>query len=209
MDLTIEQLKLLLPNNAHIEQWHKSLSKILPLYGIDTQKRIAAFISQCAHESADFKVLRENLNYRPTTLRKTFSKYFSTDSLAIEYCSKPNKQAAIANRVYANRMGNGDEYSGDGYRYCGRGLIQLTGKENYSKFAKSLSISTDDALSYITTFDGAVHSACWFWKTFSLNEYADNGDVASMTKLINGGNNGLSDRILRYKYALSVLGKPT
>jgi len=129
MDLTLEQLKQLLPKNPYIGQWHGALAQLLPDYGIDTPQRIAAFIAQCAHESGNFVFLKENLNYKAATLRKLFAKYFPTDELANEYANKPNKQEAIANRIYANRMGNGDEASGDGFRYCGRGLIQLTGKE--------------------------------------------------------------------------------
>ena len=129
MELTKEQLRQLLPKNPYIDQWHNALSQLLPDYEINTPQRIAAFVAQCAHESGNFVFLKENLNYRAPTLRKLFSKYFPTDELANEYANKPNKQEAIANRIYANRMGNGPEESGDGFRYCGRGLIQLTGKE--------------------------------------------------------------------------------
>jgi putative chitinase len=206
MELTKEQLKQLLPRNPYIDQWHNALSQLLPDYGINTPQRIAAFIAQCAHESAEFTALKENLNYRAPTLRKLFSKYFPTDELANEYASKPNKQEAIANRIYANRMGNGDESSGDGFRYCGRGLIQLTGKENYSWFAASLSISVEEASEYLQTFEGAAQSACWFWETNNLNQWADKGDILTLTKRINGGTIGLADREKHYQHALHVLG---
>jgi putative chitinase len=206
MELTKEQLKQLLPKNPYIDQWHNALSQLLPDYGIDTPQRIAAFIAQCAHESAEFTALKENLNYRAVTLRKLFSKYFPTDELANEYANKPNKQEAIANRIYANRMGNGDESSGDGFRYCGRGLIQLTGKENYSWFAASLSISVEEASEYLQTFEGAAQSACWFWETNNLNQWADKGDILTLTKRINGGTIGLADREKHYQHALHVLG---
>ncbi len=114
MELTKDQLKKLLPKNPYIDYWHSALSKLLPEYQINTPQRIAAFVAQCAHESGGFMVLQENLNYRPQSLRKLFGKYFPTDELANEYCSRPNKQEAIANRIYASRMGNGDESSGDG-----------------------------------------------------------------------------------------------
>ena len=130
MQLTKAQLKQLLPKNPYIDQWYGALSQLLPDYEINTPQRIAAFIAQCSHESAGFTALRENLNYRWQSLRKIFPKYFPTDELAQEYANKPNKQEAIANRVYANRMGNGPESSGDGWRFCGRGLIQLTGRDN-------------------------------------------------------------------------------
>jgi putative chitinase len=206
MELTKEQLKQLLPKNPYIDQWHNALSQLLPDYGINTPQRIAAFIAQCAHESAEFTALKENLNYRAPTLRKLFSKYFPTDELANEYASKPNKQEAIANRIYANRMGNGDESSGDGFRYCGRGLIQLTGKENYSWFAASLGISVEEASEYLQTFEGAAQSACWFWETNNLNQWADKGDILTLTKRINGGTIGLADREKHYQHALHVLG---
>lgn len=206
MELTKEQLKQLLPKNPYVDYWYNALSKLLPDYKIDTPKRIAAFIAQCSHESGGFMVLQENLNYRPQTLRKIFPKYFPTDELANQYCSRPNKQEAIANLVYGNRMGNGDEASGDGYRYRGRGLIQLTGRDNYAFFAGSLGISVEEAAEYMATFEGAAQSACWFWETNNLNQWADKGDILTLTKRINGGTIGLEDRIKHYEHALHVLG---
>ena len=119
--ITEQQLSQLIPGNPYVAQWCHALNEILPEYEINTPTRIAAFIAQCAHESGGFKFLKENLNYRAASLRKVFPKYFPDDAIANEYASKPNKQEAIANRIYANRMGNGDEASGDGFRYCGRG----------------------------------------------------------------------------------------
>ena len=206
MELTIEQLKQLLPKNPYVDHWYDALSKLLPDYEINTPKRIAAFIAQCSHESGGFTALKENLNYKPATLCKLFSKYFPNDALAEEYCAKPNKQEAIASRIYANRMGNGDEASGDGYKYCGRGLIQLTGKSNYVAFADSLQISPEEASDYLATFEGAAQSACWFWESNNLNQWADKGDILTLTKRINGGTIGLEDRIKHYEHALHVLG---
>jgi putative chitinase len=206
MQLTKAQLKQLLPKNPYVDQWHNALSQLLPDYEINTPQRIAAFIAQCSHESAGFTALRENLNYRWQSLRKIFPKYFPTDELAQEYANKPNKQEAIANRVYANRMGNGPESSGDGWRFCGRGLIQLTGRDNYSWFAASLGISVEEASDYLQTFEGAAQSACWFWETNGLNRWADAGDILTLTKRINGGTIGLDDRIKHYNHALHVLG---
>ncbi len=130
--ITKDQLAQLIPGNPYLNQWCEALNEILPEYGIDTPQRVAAFIAQCAHESGGFKFLKENLNYRAASLRKTFPKYFPDDAIAAAYANKPQM---IANRVYANRMGNGPEESGDGFRYCGRGLIQLTGKNNLNKWA--------------------------------------------------------------------------
>lgn len=206
MELTLDQLKQLIPGNKYVTYWHNALTQLLPDYEINTPERIAAFIAQCAHESGNFTALKENLNYRAETLRRLFPKYFPNDDIARDYASRPNKQEAIANRIYANRMGNGPEASGDGYRYRGRGLIQLTGKENYSWFAASLEISVEEASEYLETFEGAAQSACWFWETNKLNQWADKGDIVTLTKRINGGTIGLDDRIKHYKHALHVLG---
>lgn len=206
MQLTKEQLKQLLPKNPYIDHWHNALSILLPDYEINTPQRVAAFIAQCAHESGNFMVLQENLNYRWASLRKLFPKYFPDDAIAQDYASRPNKQEAIANRIYASRMGNGPEESGDGYKYRGRGLIQLTGKHNYTWFAASLEISPDEASEYLSTFEGATQSACWFWETNKLNQWADKGDIVTLTKRINGGTIGLDDRIKHYEHALHVLG---
>ena len=206
MELTLDQLKQLLPRNPYVDHWHNALSKLLPDYEINTSRRIAAFIAQCSHESAGFTALKENLNYRWQTLRKLFPKYFPTDELAQQYASLPNKQEAIANRIYGGRMGNGPEETGDGYRYCGRGLIQLTGKQNYTWFAASLGITVEEASEYLSTFEGAAQSACWFWETNKLNQWADAGDMVTLTKRINGGTIGLDDRIKHYEHALHVLG---
>jgi len=206
MELSLQQLKELLPKNPYVGHWHQALSQLLPDYEINTAQRIAAFVAQCSHESAGFTALKENLNYKAATLRKIFPKYFPTDDLANAYANMPNKQEAIANRVYASRMGNGDEHSGDGYRYCGRGLIQLTGKSNYQSFADSLEMNVEDVPDYLATFEGAAQSACWFWETNNLNQWADKGDILTLTKRINGGTIGLEDRIKHYEHALHVLG---
>lgn len=205
MNITLQQLQQLIPKNPYVKQWHNALSQLLPDYEINTAERIAAFIAQCSHESAGFTALKENLNYKAATLRKIFPKYFPDDATAAHYASLPNKQQAIANKVYANRMGNGPEESGDGYRFCGRGLIQLTGRDNYSWFAASLGISVEEASEYLQTFEGAAQSACWFWETNNLNRWADAGDILTLTKKINGGTIGLEDRKKHYDHALHVL----
>lgn len=205
MELTKEQLQQLLPKNKFVDHWYEVLAQLLPDYEIDTPQRIAAFIAQCSHESGGFTTIKENLNYRPESLVKLFSKYFDLPT-AQRYCALPNKQEAIANRIYANRMGNGDESSGDGYKYCGRGLIQLTGKDNYFWFSSSLGITPEDASEYMATFEGAAQSACWFWENNKLNQWADAGDILTLTKRINGGTIGLEDRVNHYEHALHVLG---
>ena len=203
MKLTVSQLKQMVPGITHADHWIEAFDQLLPDYEINTPKRIAAFIAQCAHESGGFRFLKENLNYKAESLMKTFPKYFSDRDTANAYAKQPVK---IANRVYANRMGNGDEASGDGYRYCGRGLIQLTGKTNYDWFAASLEISATEASEYLETFEGAAQSACWFWESNNLNVEADAGDIKKMTKKINGGYIGLDDRVKHYEHALHILG---
>ena len=204
--LTKEQLAQLLPGNPYLDHWHHALEQALPDYDINTPQRVAAFVAQCAHESGGFRALKENLNYKAVTLRKIFPKYFPDDATANHYASLPNKQEAIANRVYGGRMGNGPEASGDGFRYCGRGLIQLTGKQNYQNFADSIETPVEDVPEFLATFEGAVQSACWFWESNNLNQWADKGDILTLTKRINGGTIGLEDRIKHYEHALHVLG---
>jgi putative chitinase len=204
--LTLGQLKQMLPKNPYVADWHEALSQLLPDYDINTPQRIAAFVAQCAHESGNFMVLKENLNYRAATLRKIFPKYFPNDAIANDYATRLNKQMHIASRAYANRMGNGDEASLEGWKFCGRGLIQLTGKNNYQAFADSLEMDIDDVPEYLGTFEGAAQSACWFWETNNLNRFADKGDIKGLTRAINGGFIGLEDRIKHYNHALHVMG---
>ena len=202
-DFRKEHLAEIIGKNPYLDYWYDALCEILPEYNINTPHRVAAFIAQCAHESGNFRFLQENLNYRAESLMKTWPRHFPTMEIAKQYERKPEK---IANRAYANRMSNGDEASGDGWRYLGRGLIQLTGKDNYSWFAASLEISVEEAAEYLQTFEGAVQSACWFWETNNLNNEADKGDIKTMTRKINGGFIGLEDRIKHYNHALHVLG---
>ena len=200
--LSLQQLKQMV-KNPHIDHWHEALDQLLDDYEINTPLRVAHFVAQCAHESGNFVFIKENLNYKAASLQKIFSKYFPTAELAAQYANKPEK---IANRIYANRMGNGPEASGDGYRYCGRGLIQLTGKDNYTFFAGSLNIPVEEASDYLATFEGAAQSACWFWEQNNLNRFADANDTKGLTRAINGGYIGLEDRISHTEHALHVLG---
>ena len=202
-NFTKQQLKEMIPKNPYVDQWFEAIYEILPEYEITTPQRVAAFLAQCAHESGGFVFLTENLNYKAASLRRVFPKYFPDDAIASQYAGKGEM---IANRVYANRMGNGDEASGDGWRYCGRGLIQLTGKNNYTFFAGSLDIPVEEASEYLQTFEGAVQSACFFWEQNKLNQWADAGDILTLTKRINGGTIGLEDRIKHYEHALHIFG---
>ena len=202
-NFTQKQFEEIIGKNPYADHWFEALCEILPDYDIDTVPRVAAFLAQTAHESGGYRAIKENLNYKAESLMKVWPRYFPDMATAKSY---EKQQERIANRAYANRMGNGDEASGDGWKFCGRGLIQLTGKSNYQRYAESLEISLDEASEHLTTFEGCVQSAAWFWEANNLNQWADAGDIKKMTKIINGGDLGLADRIKHYNHALHVLG---
>ena len=205
MEITLKLLKALCPSttNEKLQRYCEPLNEVIRYYEIDqSPERCAGFLAQIAHESGGFNLVVENLNYNAAGLMRVFRKYFPSEALAKTYERKPEK---IANKVYANRMGNGSEESGDGWRYRGRGLIQLTGKNNYSAFANALGISLQECVAYMETPEGACSSAGWFWDTNKLNNYCDKGDFVGLTKRINGGTNGLADRQHHYSLALSLL----
>jgi len=187
-------------NEDIIEKFVEPLNEVMAFYEINTPERISMFLAQCGHESGGLRTIKENLNYSADGLRKIFPKYFR-DLNPAEYAKKPEK---IANVVYANRMGNGPVESGDGYRYCGRGLIQLTGKSNYAAFAADMEMPLEEATEWLSTEEGATWSAGWFWDSRELNKWADKGDVVTVTKKINGGTIGLADRQEHYAAALEV-----
>jgi putative chitinase len=194
----------LIPKVKNFDEWYINLANILPEYDIDTPHRVAAFMAQCGHESGGFTLMQENLNYSAKGLVGTFKKYFPTEAHAKPYERNPQM---IANRVYANRMGNGDEASGEGWYFRGRGIVQITGKNNYTKCSQSLFennmlVENPDLLLEV---EYAIHSACWFWSAARLNELADIGDIKTMTKRINGGYIGLEDRINHYNHAIENL----
>jgi len=202
MPITQNQLTRILPSNPYLKNWCDALNKILPDYDITTNKRCAAFIGQTYVESAGYTALHENLNYRAESLMREWTAQFSTIDIARQYANKPEQ---IANRAYANRMGNGDEASGDGWKFCGKGLIQLTGRDNYQSFADSLEMSIDDVPAYLQTFEGAVQSAAWFWESNNLNQYSDAWDIETLSKKINGGDLGHDQRISYCNSALQIL----
>jgi putative chitinase len=206
LELTVSQLSSILPNNREINQWYEAMIKILPKYNITTDKRLAAFLSQTSHESLDYTVLSENLNYSATGLNTVFFKYFKNAGRdANQYARQPEK---IANVVYddANRTNKlGNTAQGDGWKYRGRGIIQLTGKNNYIAFAKDIGMTLDEAVDYVQTKEGALESAAWFWKERNINLVADTGDVVAVTKLVNGGTHGLADRTTRYNRIIKIL----
>ena len=203
-DFTVEKLKAALPGIKEPEEWMKSINKVLPVYGITSKERVAMFLAQTGHESNNWTLLEENLYYRAEGLLKVFGKYYKSLAEAQAHAKKP---AMIANRVYANRMGNGDTASGDGYNFRGRGIIQITGKNNYAKASTALYgdnrlLKTPDLLK---TKDGAVGSAAWFWNINNLNAPSDKKDVLAATKTINGGTNGLEDRKTKFNKILKLL----
>ena len=172
----------LIPKVKNFDEWYSNLINILPEYDIDTPKRVAAFMAQCGHESGGFTLMQENLNYSAKGLVGTFKKYFPTEAHAKPYERKPEM---IANRVYANRMGNGDEASGEGWYFRGRGIVQITGKNNYTKCSQSLFESNVlvENPDLLLEAEYAIHSACWFWSAARLNELADIGDMKTMNDL--------------------------
>ena len=206
--ITEAQLAVMIPTNKEVGEWCAALNEMLPKYGITTDKRIAGFISQCAHESSDFRVLQENLNYKEATLLKVFPRYFGPGKEnAAEYAGKPEK---IANYVYMDKNRSkggalGNVKDGDGWLFSGKGLKQVTGRANTTAFGKTVGMTAEEAAAYLLTKKGALESALWFWGSRNLNEVADTGDVTRLTKIINGGNIGLSDRKARYTKAMAAL----
>jgi putative chitinase len=198
MTVTAEQLAKL-----HIgAEWVDALNETFERFGIDTPKKQAAFIGQCSHECGNFKVLKENLNYRAATLMKLWPKRFPTLEFANQYAGNPKK---IANMVYANRMGNRDEASGDGHRFFGRGCIQLTGHANYFHASKAIGVDFVMEPDLVATPKYAALTAGWFWSTHDCNALAQAADWTRLTKKINGGTIGLDDRIKHINHSLEVL----
>ena len=186
------------------QDWYEAMLEVLPLWEVNTAERVAMFVAQCGHESAGFRVLTENLNYSAKALNTIFPKYFRRAGRdANEYHRQPEK---IANVIYANRMDNGDTDSGDGWRFRGGGILQLTGRYNYTQFGEEMEMTPEEAVEYVRTKQGALDSACWFWDTNNINKYADACDVKGATKRINGGYIGLEDREKHYEHAMHVLG---
>ena len=203
--ITIDQFEKMIPTNKGPDEWYAIALELFPLYGLTTRNRIAGFMAQAGHESGDFKTLQENLNYSESALLKTFSRYFTKET-AKQFARKPEM---IANRVYddANRTNKlGNTQPGDGWRFRGRGLIQLTGRWNYEKFGRAIGKTAEEAAVYMESKRGAMESALWFWKTNNLNRFADADDIQGMSRAVNGGDNGMSDRVSRYSRNKTALG---
>ena len=206
-DFKVEHTRAILKGNKEADEWHQALVDVLPKYNINTIDRVAAFMAECSHESGNFTVLEENLNYSWQQLRKVFPRYFPTDALAQQYHRQPEK---IANRVYddANRQSKlGNTQPGDGWKYRGRGVIQLTGKNNYTAFAASIGQTLDQTVEYLKTKDGALESACWFWNNRKINPVADTKNIDAVSKLVNGGDIGLAERRDLYNKSVKILNE--
>lgn len=204
-EFTEEKLKNSLPKMKQPAVWYPLMVEILPQFEINTVARVAAFMAQCGHESAYFNVLEENLNYSADGLNTIFPKYFKNAGRdSKEFHRQPEK---IANVVYSSRMGNGNDASGDGWKFRGRGLIQLTGRSNYTQCSKDIFQDTTlvDTPDLVTQPTYALWTGAWFWHKNDLNILADAQDLKAMTKRINGGFIGLDDRIRHYNNILDVL----
>lgn len=192
--MNLEKLKGHVPDSVIAQ-----IPGVMEKFAVNTPLRLAHFLAQCGHESGGFKLTQENLNYSAKGLMGIFKKYFPTEALANAYARQPQK---IANKVYASRMGNGPESSGEGYKFRGRGFIQLTGKQNYTAFDASVPESIVDNPDLVAT-KYPLASAAWFWSKNGLNTIADTGSstevVTKITKRVNGGTIGLADRIKHFK----------
>ena len=184
-------------------KWLGPLEETFAKYDISTSQRQSSFIGQCAHESGNFRILEENLNYSAARLMAVWPSRFPSLDVAEQYANNPEK---LANYVYAGRLGNGNEESGDGWRYYGRGVIQLTGKDNYANCGSGLGVDLVGDPDRLLDPQYAALSAGWFWNKKGLNDLADIADYTTMTKRINGGLIGLDDRKAKIAKALSVLG---
>ena len=201
MQLNKDILQRIFPLGKNYDLYLPHFNVFLLKYDINTPLRLAHFLAQVGHESTQLNVVTENLNYSYAGLLRVFGKYFNIRT-AILYARKPEK---IANRVYANRMNNGDEASGDGWKFRGRGLIQCTGRSNYSRLAKFIDKSLEDTIAYLETPEGAVLSAVWYWHERKINAIADRDNLEAVTRAVNGGLNGLKDRRIYLQRAKDVL----
>ena len=200
MQITQALIRRVIPsvNNERLDEFCAACGMWATHYGINTNERMAAFLANVMHECSNLNAMVENLNYSADGLRKTFPKYFKTDEDAAAYARKPQQ---IANRVYANRMGNGNEASGDGWRYRGRGMMMLTGRSNYKSYADSDLCIGNAVLNpeIIGKFPEAYKSAMWFFEKNGLNQLADKGDFETIVKRINGGTLGLANRMYLWR----------
>lgn len=212
MNITFEQFQKLIPTNPEAKEWYEIVLPAFEKNQINTVNRIAGFMAQTAFESADYKSLTENMNYSWQRLREVFPRYFQTANIAKQFHRQPER---IANRVYddANRINKiGNTRLGDGWRFRGKGIKQLTGRWNFAAFGNSIGMTAEEAANYAETKKGALETAIWFWNTNNLARFADVDDIDGMSRAVNGGSNGLVERRNRYNNAKTLLrtsSKPT
>lgn len=212
MNMTLSHFKQMIPTNKEPSEWYSIAAEFFPKYDITTANRIAAFMAQTAHESTDFRVLEENLNYSEERLLAVFSRYFGKGKRsAREYARNPEK---LANYVYMDEFRSksgalGNTQPGDGWRFRGGGIKQLTGRNNFTAFGRDIGMTAEQAADYVRTKRGAFESACWFWKKNGLARFADADDIDGMSRKVNGGTIGLEDRRTRYRRAKAILSGVT
>jgi len=204
--ITVDILQEAFPQSKkeRLEYYYSAILQTFEKFDINTPERKAAFLSQCAHESGNFNIVVENLNYSSEALMRVWPRHFTTHEVAQQYHRQPER---IANRAYANRMGNGPESSGDGWKYRGRGLIQITGRNNYTACSKGLGLDLINNPELLEKSPAAVLSAGWFWNENKLNLIADTEDITLLTRRINGGVHGLQDRLTKYQTAIKIFRK--
>jgi putative chitinase len=206
--ISLSQFQQMIPTNREASEWYEIAVDMFKKYDINTTNRIAGFMAQTSHESSDFKVLEENLNYSAERLVQVFPRYFSKGKAnPNDYARNPEK---LANYVYmdSNRTKSGalgNVRPGDGWRFRGGGIKQLTGRNNFTRFGQSIGMGAEEAADYVRTKKGAFESACWFWETNNLARFADRDDIDGMSRKVNGGKIGLEDRRFRYREAKNIL----
>jgi putative chitinase len=211
-NFALSHLQQMISGNREIPDWYDALCDILPKYDITTPERVVGFVTQCAHESNNFRSLEENLNYSVEALVRVFSRYFTGPNgrNPRDYARNPEK---LANYVYMDKYRSragalGNIQPGDGWRFRGRGIKQLTGRNNYAAFGRTVGMTAEQAADYVATKRGALESACWFWSTRNLNRFADQRDIVGLSRAINGGDIGLADRRNRWNRGLTIIGTP-
>jgi putative chitinase len=206
--ITFEQFRQMIPTNREPRVWYDIAVDMFAKYDITTTNRIAGFMAQCAHESLDFTLLEENLNYSVDAINRVFPRYFGPNKRnAFEYARNPQK---LANYVYMDEFRSktsalGNTQPGDGWLFRGGGIKQLTGRSNFAAFGSTIGMTAEEAVSYVRTKKGAFESACWFWKKNNLSRLADKDDIVGMSRRVNGGTLGLKERITRYESAKRIL----
>jgi putative chitinase len=206
--ITFEQFRQMIPTNREPRVWYDIAVDMFKKYDITSTNRIAGFMAQCAHESRDFTALEENLNYSADALNRVFPRYFGSKKRnAFEYARNPQK---LANYVYMDEFRTkagalGNTQPGDGWRFRGGGIKQLTGRNNFAAFGSTVGMTAEEAADYVRTKKGAFESACWFWKKNNLNRFADKDDIVGMSRKVNGGTIGMEDRVARYERAKRIL----